>query len=386
MKKKTIYLYLMTNLSIIFLAGCWDSNEPERMVYVHGVGIDYKDNKYVVYVQLINPSLSAKTESAGGEKEAKIVVIKGVGKTINQALFNVYLSTQRRVFWGHVSFYIFTKDALNTEALRATVDQFDRYRETRYNTYIFGTDDPLSDLLKVVPPFGMSTSLSRLSDPKSTYEQSSIIKPIDLRELLISLNEPPKIAAIPYVKLSKPNTVETEEKNIRTIRVAGLFYITESHLKDIFSLKDLKGIEWMNGKLARDEINLKNELADISIIVDKIKVKKIPIIEGEKVRFRISIEAQTKLSEIIHKETIKKVEKETEKLMKAQIKDSFQKGLINDVDVYRLSETLYRKKVHVWKKIQKNGEIPLTEDSLKEISISVKINHGEKQRKMPTLQ
>ncbi len=29
-------------LLVILLSGCWGHNEPERMLYTHGLGIDYE--------------------------------------------------------------------------------------------------------------------------------------------------------------------------------------------------------------------------------------------------------------------------------------------------------------------------------------------------------
>ena len=45
MKWKTL-----TIVSAFFLlAGCWDIEEPDRLDYVHGIGVDYEDGK-VIYI------------------------------------------------------------------------------------------------------------------------------------------------------------------------------------------------------------------------------------------------------------------------------------------------------------------------------------------------
>ena len=60
MKKMKNTLLLLLCVSI--LSGCWDSNEPERLVYANGLGIDYKDGKVIVYLQIINVKGLAKSE------------------------------------------------------------------------------------------------------------------------------------------------------------------------------------------------------------------------------------------------------------------------------------------------------------------------------------
>jgi hypothetical protein len=65
---------------------------------------------------------------------------------------------------------------------------------------------------------------------------------------------------------------------------------------------------------------------------------------------------------------------------------TYLEGLAIDSDIYRLSEVLYRKNVHIWKKVEHNGKIPLTKESIRKISVSVNIVNGSKQRQEPTLE
>ncbi|HHY74287.1 MAG TPA: Ger(x)C family spore germination protein [Bacillus bacterium] len=370
---------------VLLLAGCWDTNEPERMIYVHGLGIDYEDGKYNLYLQIVNPTLLAKSESTGGQTDTKVIVGHGTGETINEAIFDVYKSSQRRIFWGHLSYFVFTENVLKKEGLKAAIDLFDRYRETRYNTWVYTTKEPLFPLLTVLPPLEMSTALSQLSDPYPKYRQNSIIRPVSLRELLILLNEPPHIATIPYVGLTKKHTWETDKKSIKTIELIGATFISEDTFKKSFLIEEIEGIKWMNEDLTREELKLKNELSHVSLLIDNIKIEKKPIIKNNKIHFQISIKVLAKLREIVKRENLNKIEKETEKLLKSQIQETFRKGLEHELDVFRLSEVLYRQDVNAWKAVEQNGKIPLTKDSL-QLSINVKLINGEKQRKMPTLE
>lgn len=68
----------------LLLSGCWDVTEPQRMYYVQGVGVDYKDNEYTVYLQIINFATVAKTETANPQA-APTEIGKATGKTIEEA-------------------------------------------------------------------------------------------------------------------------------------------------------------------------------------------------------------------------------------------------------------------------------------------------------------
>lgn len=50
-----------------------------------------------------------------------------------------------------------------------------------------------------------------------------------------------------------------------------------------------------------------------------------------------------------------------------------------DIDIFRLSEYLYRDNVKAWKNLESNGKIPLTKDSISKIDIHInKVNAGRK--------
>ncbi len=58
---------------------------------------------------------------------------------------------------------------------------------------------------------------------------------------------------------------------------------------------------------------------------------------------------------------------------------TYKTGLQLDVDIYRLSEHLYRNNVKVWKTLETNGKIPLTEESIRKINVEIdKIKSGRK--------
>lgn len=108
MKKPAKYLSII--LCTLILTGCWDTTEPDRLVYTTGIGIDYKDGKIVVFLQLVNMSGLAKTEG-GSSVPNRVDVCRATGKTIDEAIFNLYHTSDRRIYWGHLSFIIFSENA-----------------------------------------------------------------------------------------------------------------------------------------------------------------------------------------------------------------------------------------------------------------------------------
>ena len=248
MKKIKLVLIFLTLLP---LTGCWDTNEPERMVYAHGIGVDYKDGKYIVYLQIINLRLMAKAEVSSGGPEVKVEVGNGIGNTVDEAIYNLYRSSQRRIFYGHVSFLVFSEQALKHGGMKATVDFLDRYRETRYNIWLYATKESIQEILVTLPMLEMSTALSRLSDPVASFEQSSFIRPIDLRELILSLNEPGKEAILPLVTITRKNWA-TDKSPHNAIKSSGLAVVNLNTLKGNVPSAKAQGFRWVSKKFVRD--------------------------------------------------------------------------------------------------------------------------------------
>ena len=64
-------LMLLSMLSLL-LSGCWDNKEVQDINYITALGIDYKDNKYIIYVQMLDFATIAKQESRSQLKSANL--------------------------------------------------------------------------------------------------------------------------------------------------------------------------------------------------------------------------------------------------------------------------------------------------------------------------
>ena len=382
---KHLFLTLIV-LAVIPISGCWDTNESERMVYAQGLGVDYKDGRYTIYLQIINLRLMAKSESSGaGGPQVNVEVGHASAKTFDKAIFNLYKSSQRRIFWGHLSYVVFSENALKQVGVKATIDMLDRYRETRYRIFMYATKEPLSKVFVTTPILDMSTALSRLSDPKATFHQSSFIRPIDMRELLIELNEPGHEAIIPFISISEKNWV-TDKGRHDSIKIEGVTVTTADAFKGKITNGHAYGLRWLNKDFVRDVLQVRSKDGPmVDLVIEKVKVKVYPVVKNSDIHFNVKIKAKAVMLVLVNKVNLASLESESEKEIKRQIMETYAKGLNFDADVYRLSEVLYRKNVKAWKQAEHNGKIPLTEDSIK-LDINVKLDHGAKQREDPTLE
>lgn len=372
-KRILILVIVLTTL----LTGCWDVKAPERMLYFHGMGLDYKDGKYEVYAQIIDFTTTAKNEQPI-TNVPQAEVGHASGKTINEAVFNLYHSMDEMVLWGFFSYVILSEEVLKNGRANQVIDAFIRYRETRYQIWVYGTKDPVKDILLTTPNLNRSISLSKLGNPENSYEQESFIKPINFRTLIIGLNEPSYEIGIPFVTISKWKT-EKETKN--EVELSGVGVLSPKSFKGFIPAEKASGLQWMTNDTKRGEVTSKvgpNEDEHFTVVVDKVNVKVKPIVNKDKVKFDVHIKLDFNISEFKDKVSIDEIRKEVIKEVEKEVKDTYEEGLENDIDIYRLSEHLYRKNIKAWKKFQKNGKVELNEDSIK---LKVEINKIKSQRK-----
>ncbi|QIC49493.1 Ger(x)C family spore germination protein [Lysinibacillus sphaericus] len=380
MSQKNILLVILMLTTTLLMSGCWDVTEPQRMYYVQGVGVDYKDNEYIAYIQLMNFANVAKIEQSNPQA-APTEVGKATGKTIEEAIYKLYRSMDQEVFWGHMTFLLFSEKAMESEHAIPIIDTFLRFRETRYHIWVYCTQDPIDEVLLVTPILEKSPTATKLSNPKNTSKQESFIEPVNLRQLVIGLNEPNHEMKVPFISINQ--NWETEKESQTETAFAGVGILSKNGFKGFIKGNTARGIEWMNDATKQGEITVKLDNSEerdyLTVDIKKLDVKVKPIVRNNQVKFEVYLKFNTILNGFKGKVTPSQVRKKVEKEVKKEIMATFEEGLNLDADVFRLSEYLYRDNVKVWKKIQKDGKIPLTKESISKIDIHInKVSPGRK--------
>ena len=109
---------------ILLLSGCYNYRELNTLDIASSIGIDKKDNLYDVTIQVLNGKQSEDSE------DSQIVVYSATGKTINEALRNIYKKTSRDLYRGHINNLILSEEVAK-ESIINTVDMFQRYTDIR---------------------------------------------------------------------------------------------------------------------------------------------------------------------------------------------------------------------------------------------------------------
>lgn len=179
---KRTQLFLLSLLTIVPISGCWDYREVHQVAYVVTIGVDYANDKYTLYAQVLNFANIAQQEGVRPPKHKAVIGI-ATGNTLTDAMFNLYRSEQQYIYWGHIKAVIFSRRTLEQVKFASLVDSISRFRELRYNVWAFGTDEPIDKLMSLNPTFGYSPFDSRLVKhiPPVVEHQADLSESIRLR-------------------------------------------------------------------------------------------------------------------------------------------------------------------------------------------------------------
>lgn len=371
--------YFIGLFLLLILSGCWDVNENERMYYAQSVGLDYQDNEFIFYIQIISFGNVAKSDQTN-QDIIQTEVGSSKGKTIDEAISKLYDAIDEQVYLGHLTFFIVTENVLQGGHLNSLITAFTRHPYLRYNTWIYCTNQPLIEILNVLPLLKKSITLSKVADPLNSFEQNSFIEPINIRKLNLQLNDPSHEAKIPYVKINK-TWVNNKSPN-STYEINGVGVITLDEFKGYIEQNDANGLQWTTNETFQGLITSKIKTKEndyLSVKISNVEPKIIPIVDGNKVQFDIKVHLKGTLSSFTGNLTVSEIREAIQKGVKKDIENTYKKGLEIDVDIYRLSEHLYRQDVKAWKEIEKDRKITLTEDSLRNVDVIVdQIESGRK--------
>ncbi len=377
MKFKTVFPVM---ISIFLLTGCWGAHNIDHLTYIDSIGVDYKDDHFIVYVQIMSFTGLAKVETGGAQEKSAVTVGKATGETFNIATDKLYTSIQRRVTWGHVKSIVFTNRALKKAVLGDVLDVLARYNEIRPTIWIYATNESLTKLFETTPFLHTTPYYSLVSNPEEIFQQSSFIQPIHLNRFIADNNEASNTTRLPYLTITTWNWSE-DNKVKPLLNLNGMCFVDRYELQKCFDRSKLLGIRWVEKGISRTPVYVKkgNEVvASIAVLRPKSKISYQ--IKGNIPVFNIEVSASGSVIELQEKLTEKQLIRLAQKSVEDEIRSLYKLGLKYDIDTLNLSEVMYRKNPEDWKRFSKNGKIPLTDENLKNIKVKVSIDTSGKEK------
>jgi Ger(x)C family germination protein len=373
---KRIVAMCITVFLVIPLAGCWDAKEIQDINYISAIGVDYREGQYTVYLQILDFSHVAKGESMKPSEEASVWVGKGTGLTVNEAVNQLYETSQQRVFWGHVTAIVFSESVLK-EGLLGIMDLTNRYREIRYTKWVYGTKEDIESVFSTTPFFKLSPLSSILHSPKDIYKQQSFIEPIQFHLFAARYNEPGSTVVLPCLSVDRRAWKESGEEHAM-LKTDSAFLLRGKRVEWIDE-GSLRGIRWMNAESVRNSLTLRSDgkpLASVIAYSPKIDID-FEQSSGQ-FAFTATVHIDIILNSILETMSEEEIERKTSEEIEREILETFRAGIERQSDVFSLGNVVYKKKPSVYHQYWDSETLPIRSSSLKKIDVKVNLKNSGK--------
>jgi spore germination protein KC len=370
-------------------SGCWNYRELNEISIVSAMGIDRKDDEYVVSVEIVNDrKVSTSSNSSGSAgNESPVVLYEAKGKNIDDALNKILLEAPKELYLGHLE-VIVIGDELAKKGIKPAIDFILRDRETRkIFPIIIAKNSKASDVLKIVLPLETITSTNITSSLEELASESGILSNKTFDEVLqcayIEGCEP----TISAVEITGNQNKGENTDNISTSDPKASVKITGSAV-----LKGYKTLGYFNTDESLAYTILRNKIVEMhlafpcddngnygSITIGNVVSEKKVTGKGKKVTLKSNISGRGALSEFNCKldltkaKNVSKVEKMINKELKKTITDTIKKTQKKyKSDVFGFGETIYRNENKKWQKYKDDWNNTFSKADLKvKTSISI---------------
>lgn len=325
--------------SLFLLCSCYDYRELNDTSIVSGIGIDYKNNKYIVNLEITKSS----KDSSSTQVETNI--IKGEDENLSVAISNAVNNSNKDIYMEHVELLILGKELCN-QGIGKVVDYIIRDIDINNNYSIVIADDPgklLNEKIKNDSVSNLIVTTLEYYYGKTSFDDIDIIASLIINKY--------KDVAFPYVNLENENIIFNEIYFFNNDKTVG----TINNKMYNFLVLDSVDINFNNNG---DTINIFKK--DISFEVKKNLVE-------------INIKGYGLVKEINKNMNLqdpnsyKKIEKNINKIIKKETTDFLNKTLKKESDLLGLENQYYKRykkdmkdlkfKVNVDIVINRNGTI-----------------------------
>ncbi|MBD2846133.1 Ger(x)C family spore germination protein [Paenibacillus sp. IB182496] len=338
--RKAIRIILLLVVLLLGSPGCALSPEVQNRAYVTAMGIDYEEGKWKAYIQVLNFSNIARTEAQTLGSPVPPWIGRGSGDTVTLALADAGKNAQLQAFWGHVKVLIMSENAMRqgTHEIQRAIN---RYREVRYTIFMFGTKEPIEQLLSTTSMFNLSPLDTIMFTGDQMRAPQSFLVPKKAHRVLAALSEPGSPAIIPSIQ-SSPNNWSEGTKSMAMYMITGGYFFDQFKMIGRLRLDELKGLRWSNPEVQELPVQIHADgaiQAVITLAAPKMKIQ--PITVGERTQFDIEVHAQGYVLELNRQLSLKELQDYVHAEAEADIRRTFAKGLSKGCDPLKLRYALY---------------------------------------------
>lgn len=343
----------MVMINSLFMAGCWNYREIDKLSIVAGVAVDKgPEGQYVMTAEIIQIS-------GGKDSKTSSKIVTMEGKTVFDAVRDGISVAGKRLYWSHAKVLILSKEIAG-EGITKVVDWYIRDAESREDVYILISE---------------AESAKEILEGQETTDSIKAMTLSEIMENQRSLSKAPIIDILQYENENQTKGLSTVIPVVRLKQADGK---TVPEIMGTAIIKNDKLVGYLNGEETRDLIFIRDKVeggvlvedipgdsnkTPVSLEIFKNKTKAKPLVSGKNIQINLDIETTVAIDEIGGAENFiddkgrRRLEQIADDKLKTEIEALIRKVQTEyGTDIFGFGIQLHENKSKTWHDIENNWE------------------------------
>ncbi len=397
LKLRILMITIIFILSLIFLTGCWDRLEPEKLAIVTGGGFDYnpETEMYQLVFQIASPlTMTGADQGGGGSEKPNYWTVSAWGHTLYDALSNLYKKVSRRIDFSHAQLYIISERMARTKGVLPVINAVARSRGSRRIIIPAVAKENVEKVLTVDLPIESSNVMGLVNQITLTMEEMGGATAENFRLFFNKLSQPgiePYVVALELIEDEDNKKEESKAGMKPPIEIVGKYIFRKDKVVGLLNDRETRGCNWVVGKVKQGTLIVQypgSESTYVNILATEGSSRIEPLMENGKPKIKITIRMSGNIVNITGPSDIKKESALTESLKKRMaqvvrndIELAIKKAKSVKSDIFGFGNAFYRLKYEEWLKMEDNWSeifttIPVEIEVKAEIKRMGMVNRG----------
>ncbi len=335
-KPKKALALLLCLLLALPLQGCAYRELYERLL-IHGIGVDVKEEGFVVTVRS-----SVSPEDEGEE------FFRCEGRSVLEALTNLSLSTGREPFYSHNYLVVFGEECAR-EGLDRCLDFFVRYYNTRPAVQMYMAEGKAEDILS----FEKDGKLLKMSELQELGDSGRVNGRAVGAEILDFVNGVKREGSSPVLPVLRAGEAGVE--------IVSTAYFDGYVLKDTLSLSQTRGYLAAKDQLKKGEAVVQGDFGAVTLSLSRSQGDMGVRMDQEGPVFTITVKARADVSAVsggqsrLPESAYPQIEREAAELLQGEVVSALTQAVQEDrCDIFGFGNLLYRKYPGYWRAAGEN--------------------------------
>ncbi|KHL93012.1 hypothetical protein QW71_26005 [Paenibacillus sp. IHB B 3415] len=374
-------------ISLLFTSGCWDSTEVNDLAIELAWGIDKgQNNDVVISAQAIVPSKISSGQSGGkdgGSQNNPFFVVTSSGMNTLDAVQQMQAKLSRQVFRGHRR-VIVIGESMARHGIKDVLDTYTRDPNLKLRTDLFVVKGGTArDFLNISYPLETIPGLGALGE----FDQFGTLMEMGFLHFLISASSKGTSPTVPLIKAGLNNGAQVEgehqdqssRNDVEGFHLAGTaIFSQELKLVGFLDITEGRIMRWVTGNLQKLTISaqIPEDNGNASLEVNKLGSKIQPVIQGDHIKFLVTLTGQGAIRENNTRLDLTKMDNIN--LMQDTFNKHVEESVLRTItkvqkkygtDIFGFGDSIHNENSSLWKSLKNNWDMEFSK-----AEVSVKAN------------